>query len=70
MPVYKIDLLGNPNSCLVKIGKQVFRSFVDAGAEVSLIHRRAYQNLKDKPKLKNKKSLFTVCKWSTDVSRW
>ena len=55
MPVYKIDLLGNPNSCLVKIGKQVFRSLVDSGAEVSLIHRRAYQNLKDKPKLKNKK---------------
>ena len=45
MPVYKIDLLGNPNSCLVKIGKQVFRSLVDSGAEASLIHRRAYQNL-------------------------
>ena len=55
MPVYKIDLLGNPNSCLVKIGKQNFRSLVDSGAEVSLIHSRAYQNLKDKPKLMNKK---------------
>ena len=55
MPVYKIDLLGNPNSCFVKIGKQSFRSLVDSGAEVSLIHSRAYQNLKDKPKLMNKK---------------
>ena len=55
MPVYKIDLLGNPNSCLVKIGKQSFRALVDSGAEVSLIHSRAYQNLKDKPKLMNKK---------------
>ena len=43
MPVYKIDLLGNPNSCLVKIGKQNFRSLVDSGAEVSLIHSRTYQ---------------------------
>ena len=55
MPVYKIELLGNPNSCLVKKGKQNFRSLVDSGAEVSLIHSRAYQNLKDKPKLMNKK---------------
>ena len=55
MPACKIELLGNPNSCLVKIGKQVFRSIVDSRAEVSIIHRRAYQNLKDKPKLMNKK---------------
>ena len=55
MPVYKIDLLGNPNSCIAKIGKQNLRSLVDSGAEVSLINSRAYQNLKDKPKLMNKK---------------
>ena len=55
MPVYKIDLLGHPNSCFVKIGKQSFSSLVDSGAEVSLIHSRAYQNLKDEPKFMNKK---------------
>ena len=47
--------LSLPYNYFVKIGKQNFRSLVDSGAEVSLIHSRAYQNLKDKPKLMNKK---------------
>ena len=55
MPVYKIDMLGNPNSCLVKIGKENFRSLVDSGADVSLIYSRTYQDLKGKPKFTNKK---------------
>lgn len=55
MPVLEISLAGSPNSCLVKIGKQHFRSLVDSGAEESLMHRRVYQNLKEKPKLQRKK---------------
>lgn len=55
MPVYKIALAGNPNSCMIKIGKTNFRTLVDSGAEVSLMHQRVFQNLKDKPKLIRKR---------------
>ena len=55
MKTKNINVSGNPNSCLVTIGKQKFRSLVDTGAEVSLMHHRVYNGLKDKPKLKPKK---------------
>ena len=41
----------SPDSCLIKIGTQKFRSLVDSGAEVSLTHRNVYQSMKDQPKL-------------------
>ena len=41
-----------PNSLLIKIGKQKYRALVDSGAEVSLIHRRVFHSLKNKPKLR------------------
>jgi hypothetical protein len=44
-PSYRINLAGCPNSCLLKIGKQRYRSLVDPGAKVSLIHNRVYQAL-------------------------
>ena len=34
--------------------QQKFRSLVDTGAECSLMHRRVYDNLKNKPKLLKK----------------
>lgn len=52
---FKISVSGSPNSCLVKVGKQRFRTLVDTGAECSLMHRRIYDQLKNKPKLVNKK---------------
>ena len=52
---YKISVSGSPNSCLVKIGKQRFRTLVDTGAECSLMHRRIYDQLKNKPRLTNNK---------------
>ena len=51
---YKVNISGNPNSCIVFIGKQKFRCLVDTGAECSLMHRRVYDNLKNKPKLLKK----------------
>lgn len=48
--IKKINISGNPNSCLIKLGKQRFRALVDTGAEVSLMHRRVYDCLKVKPK--------------------
>ena len=57
---FNINVSGSPNSCLVKIGKQRFRTLVDTGAECSLMHRRVYDQLKNKPRLV-KKSLFTIC---------
>ena len=47
-------LTGSPNSCLIQIGKNKYRSLVDSGAEVSLIHRRVYQALKKKPTMVKK----------------
>ena len=52
---FKISISGSPNSCLVKIGKQRYRTLVDTGAECSLMHRRIYDQLKNKPSLINKK---------------
>ena len=49
-----MNISGNPNSCIVFIGKQKFRCLVDTGAECSLMHRRVYDNLKNKPKLLKK----------------
>ena len=40
MPIFKIELAGNPNSCIIKINKQKFRALLDSGSEVSLIHTR------------------------------
>ena len=40
---------------MVKIGKSKFRSLIDSGASVSLLHRRIFKNLQDPPKLINKK---------------
>ena len=37
---FSINLAGNPNSCVIKIQKQRFRSLVDSGAEVSLMHKK------------------------------
>ena len=51
----KISVSGSPNSCLVKIGKQRYRTLVDTGAECSFMHRRIYDQLKNKPRLINKK---------------
>ena len=36
---FRINVSGNPNSCLVRIDKQKYRSLVDTGAECSLMHR-------------------------------
>lgn len=55
LPSFKIALAGSPNSCIIRVGKQKFRSLVDTGAEVSLMHRRVYDSLRVKPKLQNKK---------------
>ena len=52
---FKINVSGSPNSCLLKIGKQRYRTLVDTGAECSLMHRRIYDQLKNRPKLVNRK---------------
>ena len=44
-------MAGNPNSCLLKIGNQKFRSLVDTGADVSLINKKIFQNLKERPRI-------------------
>ena len=61
---FNINFSGSPNSCLVKIGKQRFRTLVYTGAECSLMHRRVYDQLRNKPRLVNKK----VCLQSANDS--
>jgi hypothetical protein len=48
---FTISLAGNPNSCIVKIGNTRLRSLVDTSADISLINKRIWQNIKNKPKL-------------------
>ena len=52
MPIFEIELAGNPNSCIIKINKHKFRVLLNSGAEVSLIHMKVYKSVKNKPKLK------------------
>ena len=44
---FSINLAGSPNSCVIQLGKQRYRALVDTGAEVSLVHRRVFDKLKD-----------------------
>ena len=70
MPVFKIELAGNPNSCIIKINKQKFCTVLDCGAEVSLIHARVYNSLKEKPNLKKQSAFLQSVKGdSIDVGR-
>jgi len=48
---FKVNLTGNPNSCLIKIGKQKVRCLIDSGASTSLINWKFYSNLVNKPSL-------------------
>ena len=56
IPTFSIALAGSPNSCIIKIEHKKYRSLVDSGAEVSLMHRRVYQSIKNAPKLTKKKA--------------
>ena len=44
---FSVNLAGSPNSCVIQLGKQRYRALVDTGAEVSLMHRRVFDKLKD-----------------------
>ena len=62
MPIFKIELAGNPNSCIIKINKQKIRVLLDSGAEVSLMHTKVHKSLKNKPKLKKQTALLQSVK--------
>ena len=38
MPIYKTELAGNLNSCVIRINNQKYHALLDSGAEVSLVH--------------------------------
>ena len=62
MPIFKIELAGIPNYCIIKINKQKFRALLDSEAEVTLIHTNVYKSLKNKPKLKKQTALLQSVK--------
>lgn len=47
IPSFKINFAGNQSSA-INIGRLKFRTLVDRGADVSLMHRRVYDMLKKK----------------------
>lgn len=60
MPTFRINIAGSPNSCIINIGKRKFRSLVDTGASVSLMHARVYNSMGHLPRLtKERVSLQT-----------
>ena len=46
-----IKLAGSPNSCVIQVQGQRYRALVDTGAQISLVHRRAFEKLKGKHQL-------------------
>ena len=40
------------NSCLIQVERNPIRALVDTGADVSVMHKRIYDSLKEKPQLK------------------
>ena len=44
-------MAGNPSTCLIRIDRQNVRALVDSGAQVSLINRKLYNNLRYKPRI-------------------
>ena len=70
MHTFKIELAGNPNSCIIKIKKQKFCALLGSGAEISLIHAGVFNSLKEKPKLKKQIAFLQLVKGdSIDVDR-
>ena len=62
MPIFKIELACNPDSCIIKLSIQKFRALLNSGVEVSLIHTKMYKSLKDKPRLKKQTALLQSVK--------
>ncbi len=44
-------LAGNPGTCIMKIGKSRYMTLIDTGADASLISKRLFDKLQNKPKL-------------------
>lgn len=42
LPTVTINAVENPNSCIIKIGKQNFKPLLDTGAAVSLVNSDVY----------------------------
>ena len=46
IPIFNVNVTNSPNSCLLKVQQLQYRALVDSGAEISLISKQAYDNLK------------------------
>lgn len=62
MLTYRIELAGNPNSCIIKINNQKFHALLDSGTEVSLINTKVYKRLKGLPKLQKQTAFLQSVK--------
>lgn len=55
LPTVTINAVENPNSCIIKIGKQNFKPLLDTGAAVSLVNSDVYWSLPYHSKLSKPK---------------
>ena len=70
MPMFKTELVANPNSCMVKENKQKCYALLDSYSEVSPIHTRVYNSPTEKPNLKKQSEFLHSIKGdSIDVDR-
>jgi transposase InsO family protein/predicted aspartyl protease len=53
-------LAGNPGSCIIKIGKMRYRTLIDTGADTSLISKKMFDKLVQRPKLIKEFTNLTV----------
>ena len=68
MPTLKIELAGNLNSCFIKINKQNLHALLDFAAELSLIHTKVYNSIREESKLKKPNAFLQSVKGdSVDV---
>ena len=56
LPTLTINYAGNPNSAIIRINNQKFRTVIDSGADTCLMNSKVYNSLKGVPKLSKKKA--------------
>ena len=53
--LFAFKIPSSPNSCIMKVQGLTIRSLIDTGSELTLINRKIYDSLKNKPVLKRSK---------------
>ena len=60
MKTLNLNLSSNPNSCLLIVDKNRYRSLIDSGADCSIINKRIYNQIPNKPPLSSETLVLIV----------